>query len=111
MRNEVVLDGIVLRIGETRYSPAGVPRVHFVVRHEGTHEEAGLPRRVRFQALVVAIGEALVGMIGRLVPDQPVRIRGFLDRQGYRSEATRLVVHARSIERLDRQDATNIERG
>lgn len=101
MRNEVVLDGVVLRIGTVRYSPAGVPQVQLRLGHESVQEEAGHPRRVRFQAEVFAVGERLAAAVSRLRAGQGIRVRGMLTRRSYRSEETNLVIHAHAIDRRD----------
>ena len=113
MRNEVVLDGIVIRIAETRFSPAGVPLMQLTLGHDAMHEEAGHPRRVRFQVRVMAVGESLRPVVERLARGDRIRVRGMLTRKDYRSEDTDLVLHAHQMERLgdrEREDQDS-ERG
>lgn len=96
--NCLVLAGRVAVPGRMRYSPAGLPMVRFVLEHESQRREAGIARRVRCRVLVLACGEALALLAGRLAADTRIRVRGFLSRADYRQGAARLVLHAEQIE-------------
>lgn len=99
--NSLVIEGRVVRVPETRSSPAGIPISRFTLEHQSRITEAGMSREVRLRLGVVATGQMLQAVVAALQPDMLVRVEGFLARAGYRSAEHRLVLHAQTIERLN----------
>lgn len=94
-----MLAGTVVRAGETRVSPAGIPITRFTLEHRSVREEAGGRREVQCRVQVVAAGARLTGEAERLEEGAPVRVEGFLARAGAARGAASLVIHADTIER------------
>lgn len=99
--NSLIIEGQVIRVPETRTSPAGIPISRFTLEHRSRISEAGMLREVRLRLIVVATGQALQGRIAALELNMPVRVEGFLARAGYRSADQRLVLHAHKIETVN----------
>ncbi len=99
--NALVIEGQVIRLPETRHSPAGIPISRFVLEHQSRCDEAGAMREVRLRLGVVAAGRPLQQVVVRLVPGSRIRVEGFLARAGFRSAEHRLVLHAQSMELLN----------
>jgi primosomal replication protein N len=99
--NCLIIAGQVAGSCETRTSPAGVPISRFLLEHQSGQVEAGVPREVRCRIPVVACGEALARIAGRLPPAAWVRVRGFIGRANFREGEYRLVLHAAHIDILD----------
>ena len=55
--NQLVLSVQLVERGPVRYTPAGLPALDFVLKHESQTTEAGLPRKVSLEIRAVAIGE------------------------------------------------------
>lgn len=62
--------------------------------------EAGVAREARCRIAVMACGESLSGIAGRLPSGAAVRVRGFLSRDNHRWGEYRLILHAAHIEIL-----------
>lgn len=104
MDNRLVLGGVIARIDDTRYSPAGIPITRFVLDHRSAQREAGQPREARCRLLVMACGTELQIVVPRLTVGGTVRVSGFLARADNRKGESRLVLHA------DRIEPSSIER-
>jgi len=98
--NHVLLGGVVSRVSETRYSPAGVPITRLTLEHRSAQQEAGLPREARCRLCVLVCGQALQANVKALLPGHPIRVQGFLARSNHHRGAARLVLHATAIEPL-----------
>ncbi|MDZ7620911.1 MAG: primosomal replication protein N [Candidatus Competibacteraceae bacterium] len=85
---------------ETRVSPAGIPISRFFLEHHSGQTEAGVAREARCRIAVMACGQPLSGVAGRLPSGAAVRVRGFLSRANHREGEYRLVLHAAHIEIL-----------
>ena len=103
--NCLIIAGQVAGACETRQSPAGVPISRFLLEHHSGQVEAGVSREARFRIPVVACGETLTGLVGRLVAGNRLRVRGFVSRANYREGEYRLVLHAARIEMLDHESS------
>ena len=79
-RNEVVIDGRLLKRGALRHTPAGIPALNLLIGHRSMQAEAGGQREVRCEVEAVVIGE-LAEKLGKLKLNQPLRIGGFLTRR------------------------------
>jgi primosomal replication protein N len=55
--NQLVLRASVVQRGAMRYTPAGLPALDLVLRHESQQLEAGHPRKVSMEMRAVVIGE------------------------------------------------------
>ncbi len=98
--NHLVLTGEVVRRGETRHSPAGLPLIRFILDHRSRQVEADVLREARCRIEVLACGDRLARTVADLAPGTRVRVGGFIARSGHRDDAYRLVLHAEAIETL-----------
>ena len=89
-RNEVVIDGRLLKRGALRHTPAGVPAVDLVIGHQSIQMEAGGRREARCEMEAVAIGDVAV-RLSREKLNQPLQISGFLAQHSVKDR--RLVLH------------------
>jgi primosomal replication protein N len=55
--NQLVLSVQLVERGPMRYTPAGLPALDFVLKHESQTTEAGLPRKVSMEIRAVALGD------------------------------------------------------
>jgi primosomal replication protein N len=99
--NELVLMGQLLRPAQLRVTPAGIPIARFVLVHRSRRSEAGSMRDVECRIGVVASGSALADIVAARSAGSWCRVRGFMNRAGYRSPETRLELHALEIEAVD----------
>ena len=91
MRNDVVLDGRLLRRGDLRHTPAGIPAVDFLLEHSSMQIEAGSERRVQCTIQAVALGD-VAHRVTALPQSRPVRVTGFLGKRAHNDG--QLVLHA-----------------
>lgn len=103
--NSLIIAGQVAGACETRPSPAGVPISRFLLEHQSRQVEAGVPREARCRIPVVACGEALTRIAGRLPSGAPVRVQGFVSRVNYREGEYRLALHAVRIDLLNTESS------
>jgi primosomal replication protein N len=78
-RNEVVIDGLLLKRGTLRHTPAGIPAINLVIDHRSIQGEAGGRREARCEVDAVAIGELAVRLSQHKL-NQPLQFSGFLTR-------------------------------
>jgi primosomal replication protein N len=78
-RNEVVIDGLVLKRGTLRHTPAGIPALNLLIGHRSIQIEAGGRREARCEVDAVAIGEIAVRLSQHKL-SQPLQFSGFLTR-------------------------------
>ena len=93
--NAVLLAGTVLEMDALRHTPAGVPVLHFSLRHTSSQVEAGHPRRVECNVSAVALGE-LANKLAVRRPGDRVSVAGFLAARSFRN--ANLVLHATRLE-------------
>lgn len=98
--NQLILSGQITRIGDTRYSPTGVPITNLVLEHHSTQIEAGHPRTAQCRITVLVCGTDLHRQLRDLQIDHAIRVNGFISRANNRQGEARLVLHAAHIERL-----------
>lgn len=60
--NHLVLRAQLIEKGALRYTPAGIPALDFVLKHESELEEAGRPRKVSLEIKALALGEVTQAM-------------------------------------------------
>jgi primosomal replication protein N len=89
-RNEVAIDGRVVKRGALRHTPAGIPAISLVIGHQSVQVEAGGRREVWCEVEAVAIGELAV-KLDKQNSNQPLQFRGFLTRRSVKDR--RLVLH------------------
>ena len=89
-RNELVIDGRLLKRGSVRYTPAGTPAMDLVIGHRSLQTEAGGSREARCELEAVALGDMAL-KLGAAKISRPLRIRGFLAQ--HRLGNRRLVLH------------------
>ena len=99
--NRARLSGKVCSPVQTRQSPAGIPISRFTLEHESTRKQAGSTRKVRCRIRVILSGAELQAVIAILDKDTEVVVEGFISYESSRSEESRLVLHAESIEKLN----------
>ncbi len=75
--NRLVLAATLLERGAVRYTPAGLPALDLVLKHESTVSEDGQPRKVSLEMRAVAIG-AITRQVGALALGSPGMFSGFL---------------------------------
>jgi primosomal replication protein N len=75
--NRLLLSGSVQERGALRYTPAGLPALDLVLRHESQVEQAGQPRQISMEVKALAIGD-IVTPLAQLPLGQAARFAGFL---------------------------------
>jgi primosomal replication protein N len=97
-RNEVRIAGELIERAALRHTPAGVPVLNIVLRHESRQEEAGAQRLVTCEMQAVVLGRE-----GELVAAAPLgsglELTGFLAAKSLRNRQT--VLHVTHIEFLE----------
>ena len=95
-RNEVVIDGLLLKRGTLRHTPAGIPAINLVIDHRSIQLEAGERREARCEVDAVAIGELAVTLSKHKL-NQPLQFSGFLTRHSVKERRLVLqVVNAKA---------------
>ena len=75
--NRLVLTAQLVERGAVRYTPAGLPALDMVLKHESTVSEDGQPRKVSLEIKAVGIG-AITRPIGALTLGSNGTFAGFL---------------------------------
>jgi primosomal replication protein N len=75
--NRLLLSGSVLQRSAPRSTPAGLPVLELVLKHESEVEQAGQPRKVSVEIKALAIGEITV-LLTRMPLGSEARFAGFL---------------------------------
>jgi len=75
--NRLVLTAELIERGAVRYTPAGLPALDMVLKHESTVTEDGQPRKVSMEIRAVGIG-AITRPIGALALGSSGTFAGFL---------------------------------
>ncbi len=78
--NRLVLQAQILEKAALRYTPAGLPALDLMLRHESTADEAGAPRKIALEIKAVAIGE-IVKRVQALDLAEKTVFTGFLSAQ------------------------------
>jgi len=101
VENQLLIEGIVGNIPETRCSPAGIPIARFTLKHQSLQCEAGMTRQVVCNIGVIASGANLQPLVQQLQIGEGIRVSGFLARANNRQGEQRLILHAEQIEPID----------
>jgi primosomal replication protein N len=72
-----LLSGHLIERSALRYTPAGLPALDLVIRHESVVEEAGGSRKVTMDLRAVCLGP-LTATVQRISPETPAVCAGFL---------------------------------
>jgi primosomal replication protein N len=75
--NRLILAAEVVERGATRYTPAGLPALDLVLKHQSQVTEDGQPRQVAMQLKAVAIG-AITRPVAAMALGTPAQFVGFL---------------------------------
>ena len=75
--NRLLLTAQLVERGAMRYTPAGLPALDLVLRHESELSENGMPRKVSLEMRAVAIGE-VTRTLTALVLGEGAAFAGFL---------------------------------
>jgi primosomal replication protein N len=75
--NHLVLAATLAERRATRYTPAGLPALDLVLKHESMASEDGQPRKVSFEIKAVAIGAVTEGLLP-LALGSTVHTAGFI---------------------------------
>ena len=94
-RNEVVIDGRLLKRGTLRYTPAGIPALNLMIVHQSIQIEAGGRREARCEVDAVVIGDLAVTLSKQKL-NQPLQFSGFLTQHSVKDR--RLVLNVVSAE-------------
>jgi len=92
--NRLVLAATLVERGAVRYTPAGLPALDMLLKHESEVSEDGQPRKVSLEIKAVAIG-AITRPVGALVLGSPAGFAGFL---GAARNGRGLVFHVTAID-------------
>ncbi|MCB1985156.1 MAG: primosomal replication protein N [Burkholderiales bacterium] len=95
--NQTVICGKIIRHGALRYTPAGVPVIDFVVKHQSRQMVANITRQIQCELLTVALGDTAKN-IAEMPTASNVKITGFLNRKSQASQ--QLVLHVDSIVKI-----------
>ena len=76
-RNEVVIDGRLLKRGTLRHTPAGIPALNLMIGHQSIQIEAGGRREARCEVDAGVIGDLAVKLSTQKL-NQPLQFSGFL---------------------------------
>ena len=93
-RNEVVIDGRLLKRSVLRYTPAGTPAVDLLIGHSSIQSEAGSRREARCEIEAVALGDMALKLSTEKL-NRSLQIGGFLAQRSLGNR--RLVLHVVSI--------------
>ena len=92
--NRLVLAATLVERAATRYTPAGLPALDLVLKHESTVSEDGQPRQVSFEIKAVAIGAVTQGLLS-LAMGTALNTAGFITRT---RNGKGLLFHITSVE-------------
>ena len=91
--NQLTLTGVVAELEALRYTPAGVPLLGCLIRHESQQIEAGSTRKVSLDMMAVVMGELAQHSAFSL--DNQISVAGFLARKSQKSN--HIVLHICSV--------------
>ena len=92
--NRLVLAGTLVERGAVRYTPAGLPALDMLLKHESAVSEDGVPRKLSLEIKAVAIG-AITRPLGALALGSTATFAGFL---GATRNGRGLVLHITAID-------------
>ena len=96
--NQVSLSGTLAELGALRYTPAGMPAVEFLIRHESERVEAGTERKVKAEVAALAF-DTVARQVAAAGLGTALRAEGFLAAKSQRS--AKIVLHVTEIEFME----------
>ena len=96
-RNEVVIDGRLLKRSVLRYTPAGTPAVDLLIGHSSIQSEAGSRREARCEIEAIALGDMAL-KLGTAKLNRSLQVGGFLAQRSLGNR--RLVLHVVSVDAI-----------
>ncbi|MCB1913633.1 MAG: primosomal replication protein N [Zoogloeaceae bacterium] len=97
-QNQLLLSGQLVELEPRRLTPAGVPVVAGILRHESRQLESGLDRDVLCEVPVVAVGD-MAKMLEIVKPGTKIVVNGFVAARNKRSRT--LVLHIQTLSILE----------
>ena len=94
-RNEVAIDGRLLKRSALRYTAAGTPAIDLLIAHSSIQSEAGSQRDARFEIEAVALGEMAVRLSTAKL-NRSLQVSGFLAQRSLGN--SKLVLHVVSMD-------------
>jgi len=88
--NHCVIEGEIVELESLRFTPAGLARAAFKLRHHSMRQEAGMQRQVQCDVPALALG-AVAEQVSRLQSGQVVKAEGFLAQRSLK--IAQLVMH------------------
>jgi primosomal replication protein N len=76
--NRLVLSATLAERGVVRYTPAGLPALDLMLKHQTEVSEDGQPRKVSMDIKAVAIGRGITRQVGALTLGTAGSYAGFL---------------------------------
>ena len=89
-RNEVVIDGRLLKRSALRHTPAGTPVIEISIGHSSIQIEAGSERKTRCEIEATAIGEMAL-RLAAVKLNQSLQVGGFIAQRSVSS--SKLALH------------------
>ena len=96
--NRLEISAQVLECEPLRHTPAGVPALEMLLRHESIVTEAGLERRLDMTISAVALGD-LARMLASTQPGSALHIEGFM--APVRKDSVKLRLHMQRVRVMD----------
>ena len=94
--NQINLSAAVLEAKPIRYTPAGLPALEMVLKHESDVLQAGHQRRIEMTVAAIALGDIAL-LLADIALGTPLLIKGFL--APTRKGSSRLVLHIQQADR------------
>ena len=92
--NRLVLAATLVERGAVRYTPAGLPALDLMLKHESEVSEDGLPRKVSLEIKAVAIG-VITRRVGAMALGSLATFAGFM---GATRNGRGLVLHVTELD-------------
>lgn len=92
--NQTVICGEIIHLSVLRYTPAGIPVIDCVIRHQSCQVEANIDRHVYCELQAVAVGDT-AKMISEMDLVGNVKLTGFLNRKNVANQ--QLILHINCI--------------
>ncbi|WP_434778278.1 primosomal replication protein N [Neisseria sp. Ec49-e6-T10] len=94
MDNKLTLSARVVSVSSLRYTPAGVPVLSMMLKHQSEQIESGKSRIVECELAAKFLGQEALNW--QYVQDKAVLVSGFLSQKSLRS--TQVILHIQTIE-------------
>lgn len=97
LENRVSISGLLAKVYDTRYSPAGIPITRFILEHQSAQSEAGLNRKIYCKVLIIVAGNTMHENLNRLNVGDQILVEGYLNQVSYQGQNPKLCVNAEAI--------------